>query len=83
MRLINSGQSDPELLKLLGSSFDHKVAALKWGVILLFGGIGLVVIYCVPDAQILESPLPYGIEMIFVAMGFLAYYLLVRKKSNP
>jgi uncharacterized membrane protein YwaF len=81
-RLIGSGQTDPELLKLLSQSFNHNVAVLKWGFILLFGGIGLVVINFIPDARTLESPLPYGIEMIFLATGFLCYYLIVKDSKK-
>jgi len=82
MRLINSGQNNPESLKILSSTFNYKESALKWGIILLFGGIGLVVIYFIPEAALLESPLPYGIEMIFLAIGFLVYYLLVRNERE-
>lgn len=81
-RLIGSGQTDPAVLKSLSQSFDHKVAVLKWGFILLFGGIGLVVINFIPDAKTLESPLPYGIEMIFLAAGFLCYYITAKKSKH-
>jgi uncharacterized membrane protein YwaF len=81
-RLIGSGQTDPEILKSLSQSFNHNIAVLKWGFILLFGGIGLVVINFIPDARTLESPLPYGIEMIFLAAGFLCYYLKVKDSKK-
>jgi uncharacterized membrane protein YwaF len=81
-RLISSGQTDPEILKSLSQSFNHKIAVLKWGFILLFGGIGLVVINFIPDARTVESPLPYGIEMIFLAAGFLCYYLTVKQNEK-
>lgn len=82
MRLINSRQTDPEVLKVLSSSFSHKIASLKWGIILLAGGIGLVLIYFIPSANHYESPLPYGIEMIFIAIGFLAYYFVAHSKKE-
>lgn len=82
MRLINSGQTDPDVLKILSSSFNQKIASLKWGIILLSGGIGLVLIYFIPSANQYESPLPYGIEMIFIAIGFLAYYFISNKRSD-
>ncbi len=81
-RLINSGQNDPEVLKMLSNSFETKSATLKWGIILLFGGIGLVVIYYIPDANQLESPLPYGIEMIFIALGAICYYFAVQQNKE-
>ncbi|MGH2624017.1 MAG: hypothetical protein ACRDE7_10145 [Sphingobacterium sp.] len=81
-RLIQTGQTDPEVLKMLSITFDQKTATLKWGTILLLGGIGLVTIHYLPDARDLESPLPYGIETIFLAVGFLLYYLMVKKSST-
>lgn len=80
-RLIGSGHTNPEVIRLLSQLFDHKVAVLKWGLILLSGGIGLIVINYIPEAKELESPLPYGIELIFIAGGFLGYYLNVRRKD--
>nr|WP_294794242.1 hypothetical protein [uncultured Mucilaginibacter sp.] len=82
MRLINSGQTNPDVLKILSNSFNQKIASLKWGIILLSGGIGLVLIYFIPSANQYESPLPYGIEMIFIAIGFLAYYFIAHNKTD-
>lgn len=81
-RLIGSRQTNPELIRLLSQSFDSKVAVLKWGLILLFGGIGLIVINFIPQARVVESPLPYGIELIFIAGGVLSYYLIVRRTNR-
>ena len=82
-RLIGSRQTNPELIRLLSQSFDSKIAVLKWGLILLFVGIGLVVINYIPQARAIESPLPYGLELIFIAGGFLSYYLLIRNTNRP
>ncbi|TSD66804.1 hypothetical protein FFF34_005215 [Inquilinus sp. KBS0705] len=79
-RIIESGNIDENALKFLDSISGVNSEALKWGLILLFGGIGLVVIELLPYYSE-DSPLPYGIESIFLAIGFLAYYLLVRKKA--
>jgi hypothetical protein len=81
-RLISSGQTDPVVLKILSNSLSQKVAILKWGIILLFGGVGLVLINFIPVNNLYGSPLAYGIEMIFVAGGFLAYYVIARKEGN-
>ena len=82
MRLINSGYTDPDVLKILSNAFDQKIAVLKWGIILLFGGVGLVLINFIPADRIYESPLAYGIEMIFVAAGFLSYYFIARREDK-
>ncbi len=80
MRLISSGNKDEYYIKLLTGSFEYKSSALKWGLILLFGGIGLVVIEFIPGGKVYGSPLPFGIEAIFLSIGLLVYYLIVRKE---
>lgn len=81
-KLIKSGALDPETVKLLGNTMDQQITSLKWGLILLFAGIGLVAIHYIPEARNLESPLPYGIELIFIAIGFIVYYLQ-SKSTKP
>jgi hypothetical protein len=80
-RIIESGPIDDNALKFLGSISGLNSESLKWGLILLFGGIGLVVVEFLPY-KFEDSPLPYGIESIFFAIGFLVYYLLVRAKKS-
>jgi hypothetical protein len=74
--LENGGVNDnvQRLINRLSSGSD----ALKWCLILLFGGIGLIVLEYLPY-NVEESPLPFGVEAIFLAAGFLAYYFLVKK----
>ena len=77
-RMIKSGIVDAEAVKALSKlQYDFKVDTLKWGLLLLSGGIGLVLISLLPLNA--NSPLPYGIELICLAAGFLAYYLISRK----
>ncbi len=59
---------------------ENKFASLKWGLIIFFAGLSLVVMEYVPyDTQ---SPLPYGLFALFVSFGFLVYYFLVKKELN-
>lgn len=58
---------------------DGKYASLKWGLIILFGGIGLIVINLVDFYR--DSPLPFGIMAVSIATGFLTYFLLVKNKK--
>jgi hypothetical protein len=59
---------------------ENKYASLKWGLIIFFAGISLVLLEYIPyDAQ---SPLPYGIFTVSVSLGFLIYYFLVKKDLN-
>jgi hypothetical protein len=59
---------------------ENKFSTLKWGLIILTGGIALIILEYVPYER--ESPLPYGIFAVAVSLGFLAYYFLVRKDLN-
>jgi len=57
-----------------------KQSALKWGLIVLFGGIGLIII----DAMGLDGDeaMPYGIEAVCISLGFLTYYAIARKEME-
>ena len=79
-RIIEKGPIDENAYKFLEKLTGTGSEVLKWGIIVLFGGIGLVVLEFVPyDAN--TSPLPYGVEAIFIASGFLLYYYLVQRKK--
>lgn len=79
-RIIRSGKLDEQYLRLLTKQ-GNKVSSLKWGIIFLFGGIGLVVIGLLPfEAE--TSPIPWGVEVIFIGAGFLTYFLLIRKDKE-
>jgi hypothetical protein len=80
-RIIDAGPLDETGLKFLAQLSGSGNEAVKWGLLLLSAGIGLVVLEFVPlSAE--DSPAPYGIEMIFIAAGFLLYYLFLRKQKN-
>lgn len=56
---------------------ENKDSSLKWGLLILFAGIALVII----DVTNVNpaSALPYGIFAISVSIGFLLYYFMVRR----
>jgi hypothetical protein len=78
-RIIESGPIDDDALKFLKKLSDMGTEQLKWGCILFSGGLGLVVAQYLPYDS--GSPLPYGLEIMFIAAGFLAYYFIVRKQQ--
>jgi len=79
MRMVKLGHLDENAIKVLTKTPDEfKLNALKWGLILLFGGLGLVVLEFIPYS-FHDSPLPSGVEAIFLSLGFLAYYYVARK----
>jgi hypothetical protein len=78
-KIIDKGPLDQTSLQFMDRLSGTGAEVLKWSLILLFGGIGLVVLEFLPfDAD--SSPLPYGVEAIFVSIGFLLYYLTQRKR---
>lgn len=82
-KMIDSKQLDPESLSLISKNFtSFKFDNLKWGLILLFGGIGFMLIAHLPHFLREDSVLPIGVEMVMVAFGFLTYYFLVKNKVD-
>jgi len=80
-RIVSSGLTDEKLIKgLFASKVDNKYSSLKWGLILLFAGIGLVVLEFIQYDY--ESPLPYGVEGAFIAIGFLIYFFFVNSRTE-
>lgn len=56
---------------------ENKHASLKWGLIVFFGGLSLIIMEFIPVQP--QSPLPYGLFAVSVSLGFLVYYYLVKK----
>ena len=68
-------------LRLLSLLTNPASEMLKWGIICLFGGMGLIALGFIPyDAD--SSPIPYGVEAVFIALGFLLYYFIERNQTN-
>jgi hypothetical protein len=59
---------------------ENKYSSLKWGLIILFAGISLVILEYVPHER--DSTLPYGLFAVFVSLGFLIYYFMVKKELD-
>lgn len=78
-KLIEKDMVNDETANLFKKRTD-KQSALKWGLIVLTAGVGLIII----DSMGLnsDSAMPYGIEAVCVAIGFLAYYSIVNKKNE-
>ena len=81
-RLINKLiEKSKEEIKLDSLNLQKTIVGgnLKWGIIILLSGIGLVLIHYLKLSS--ESPLPYGIESIFIAVGFILLFV-IEKYSN-
>ena len=55
---------------------ENRFASLKWGLIILSAGLSLVVMEYIDYET--KSTLPYGLFAVFVSLGFLAYYFMVK-----
>jgi hypothetical protein len=81
-KMLNAGMMEESRMRLILQPNGPKAelrSALKWGLITLFGGSGLIVNeYLKFDPY--TSALPYGIELIFISLGLLIYYLITRKQ---
>ena len=80
-RIIDAGPLDETSLKFLAQLSGSGNEAMKWGLLLLSAGIGFVVLQFIPYSAD-DSPVPYGIEMVFVAIGFLLYYFFLKGQKN-
>jgi hypothetical protein len=85
MRMIKDGHVDENSIKILSQQNNgFKLDTLKWGIILLFGGIGLIVLDYIPPQQYdyCNSTLPFGIETVCLAFGFLVYYFIAKTQNK-
>lgn len=57
---------------------ENRFTSLKWGLIILSAGLALILMEFIDYDQ--TSPLPYGLLAVFVSVGFLVYYFMVKKE---
>jgi hypothetical protein len=85
MRMIKDGHVDENSIKILSQQNNgFQLDTLKWGIILLFGGIGLIILEVVARGgfDYYNSPLPFGIETVCLAIGFLVYYFIAKAQNK-
>jgi hypothetical protein len=89
-KIIKAGHIDKAgiLDPVLAISEENKYPTLKWGLVSLMAGAGLVLIELLSrGGQITwvkdyNSLLPIGIELVFIAAGFLIYFFIVNAKKK-
>jgi len=79
-RIIDSGPIDNDAINFLKKLTDSGAEQLKWGCVLFMSGLGLVVTHYLSYED--GSVLPYGIEIMFIAAGFLIYYFVITFKRK-
>ena len=67
---------------------ERKYITLKWGLVAIFAGAGIILIEALSNFNGLRwmkdggSLLPLGIELVFIAGGFLTYFFIVNSKKK-
>lgn len=80
-KMIEKGYVNDEAQSILKSQSDeNKYTSLKWGLIIFFAGLSLILMEYIDFDR--ESPLPYGLFAVCVSLGFLVYYFLMKKDGK-
>ena len=80
-KMIEKGYVNEDTQAIFKKNTDeNKYSSLKWGLIILFAGLSLIIMEFIDYHA--ESPLPYGLFAMFVSLGFLIYYFMVRKELD-
>ncbi len=88
-RIISAGHVDKAgILDLPKDKEDSSYATLKWGLVALFAGVGLLIIALFEKnenmiwMQSSHAYMPIGIELIAISLGFLVYFIITRFRNS-
>jgi hypothetical protein len=89
-KLINSGQIEKSAIlasPVAQSEEVNRYPSLKWGLVAFMAGLGLIVIeiikpYNPESVNFQNTVLPYGIELVFISLGFLIYFFIVNRRKQ-
>ena len=88
-RIIASGHIEKAgIMDMPGDKEESGYATLKWGLVALFAGIGLLIIALIEQNEdyILmrgnHGYLPISIELIAISLGFLVYFVITRFRNT-
>ena len=85
MRLIEKGLSVEEIKKYFQNVYSkgrNPYAALKWGILLVFIGLGFVLAHILEETTDMSDSITPALLLLFAGLGFLTYYLIVSKKKR-
>lgn len=84
-KLIIGGHIDKAgILEIPKDKEENSYPTLKWGLVALFAGLGLLIIAVLEKSESLiwvhgsHSYMPIGIELIAISLGFLVYFMITR-----
>jgi len=88
-KIIKAGHIDKAgILELPKDKEESNYPTLKWGLVILFAGLGLLVIALVSRGESMDwfdgigSYLQVGIELIAISLGFLLYFTITQLKKK-
>jgi hypothetical protein len=87
-KIVNAGHVDKAGILDPVNGETSKFPTLKWGLVTLFAGAGMILIQILTRVQQLDWNqgsdvfLFLGIELVFIAAGFLIYFFIVTAKKN-
>ena len=88
-KIIITGQADKAgILEMPKDKEESSYPTLKWGLVALFAGLGLVLIYLMDKGESMDvrfgsfSYLSFGIELIAISLGFLLYFVIARSTQK-
>ncbi len=77
-QLIDKGQVDDRARAFLTRDAElARLSSLKWGMVLIALGVGLLVSYMNPD--MLEDGGTFGLMLVLAGVAFLIYYAVAQK----
>ena len=79
-KMIEKGFVNDDTQAIFKNNENYKYSSLKWGLIVLAAGLSLILMEFIPTSP--ESPLPYGLFAVFVSIGFLIYYFIVKQETG-
>lgn len=89
-KLIKAGQYEKVGIletKRIVNEETNKYPSLKWGLVALMTGIGLIVIEIMRASNPYmwnaeNAVLPFGILLVFISSGFLLYFFFMNRKKD-
>ena len=83
----NAGILEQKIASTISENQEaNKYPSLKWGLVAFFAGVGFIVIDQMGPGMsneeayrnyMSEGLLPFGIELVSIALGFIVYFLIV------
>jgi hypothetical protein len=85
MRLIEKGVTPEDARKYFGKAVlrnRNLNSSLKWGIILLFLGLGIFISNILSEVYFFSDGISAGLIILFIGLGFLLYYIIASKQMK-